>query len=57
MSVVIQANAAQRLMSAGCVFICVFYITSEMQQLIKFSLLLPALYMFRAVFPPIIRSL
>jgi len=35
---------------------CVFYITSEMQ-LIQCSLLLSALYMFRAVFPPIIRSL
>ena len=34
----------------------VFYITNEMQ-LIQYSLLLSALYMFRAVFPPIIRSL
>ena len=38
------------------VCICVFYITNEMQ-LIQFSLLLSALYMFRAVFPPIVRSL
>jgi len=37
-------------------FICEFYITNEMQ-LIQCSLLLSALYMFRAVFPPIIRSL
>jgi hypothetical protein len=36
--------------------ICVFYITNEMQ-LIECSLLLSALYMFRAVFPPFIRSL
>ena len=35
---------------------CVFYITNEMQ-LTQRSLLLSALYMFRAVFPPIIRSL
>ena len=35
---------------------CVFYITNEMQ-LIQCPLLLSALYMFRAVFPPIIRSL
>jgi len=35
---------------------CVFYKTNEMQ-LIQWSLLLSALYMFRAVFPPIIRSL
>jgi len=34
---------------------CVFYITNEMQ-LIQCSSLLSALYMFRAVFPPIIRS-
>ena len=34
----------------------VFYITNEIQ-LIQCSLLLPALYMFRVVFPPIIRSL
>ena len=34
----------------------VFYITNEMQ-LIQCSLLLSALYMFRAVFPPIIRSI
>jgi hypothetical protein len=34
---------------------CVFYITNKMQ-LIQCSLLLSALYMFRAVFPPIIRS-
>jgi hypothetical protein len=33
---------------------CVFYITNEML-LIQCSLLLSALYMFRAVFPPIIR--
>ena len=35
---------------------CVFYITNEMQ-LKQCSLLLSALYMFRAVFPPNIRSL
>ena len=35
---------------------CVFYITNEMQH-IQRSLLLSALYMFRGVFPPIIRSL
>ena len=35
---------------------CVFYITNEMQ-LIQCSLLLSALYKFRAIFPPIIRSL
>jgi len=35
---------------------CVFYITNEMQ-LIQCSLLLSALYMFRTVFPSIIRSL
>ena len=34
----------------------VFHTTNEMQ-LIKYSLLLSAHYMFRAVFPPIIRSL
>ena len=34
----------------------VFYITNEMQ-LAQYSLLLSALYMFQAVFPPIIRSL
>ena len=34
----------------------IFYTTNEMQ-LIQYSLLLSALYMFRAVFPPIIRSL
>jgi len=34
----------------------VFYITNEIQ-LIQCSLLLLALYIFRAVFPPIIRSL
>ena len=39
-----------------CIVRCVFYITNEMQ-LIQCSLLLSALYMFRAVFPPIIRSL
>jgi hypothetical protein len=39
-----------------CIASCVFYITNEMQ-LIQCSLLLSALYMFRAVFPPIIRSL
>jgi hypothetical protein len=33
----------------------VFYITNEMQ-LIQCSLLLSALYMFRAVFPPIING-
>jgi len=40
----------------SCIARCVFYITSEMQ-LIQCYLLLSALYMFRAVFPPIIRSL
>jgi len=35
---------------------CVFYVTNEMQ-LIQWSSLLSALYMFRAVFSPIIRSL
>ena len=39
-----------------CIARSVFYITNEMQ-LIQCSLLLSALYMFRAVFPPIIRSL
>jgi len=39
-----------------CVARCVFYITNEMQ-LIYCCLLLSALYMFWAVFPPIIRSL
>ena len=39
-----------------CIARCVFYITNEMQ-LTQFSLLLSALYMFRAVFPSIIRSL
>ena len=39
-----------------CIARCVFYITDEMQ-LIQCSLLLSAIYMFRAVFPPIIRSL
>ena len=39
-----------------CIARCVFYITNGMQ-LIQFSLLLSALYMFRAVFPLIIRSL
>jgi hypothetical protein len=39
-----------------CIARCVFYITNEMQ-LIQCSSLLSALYMFRAVFPPIIRSL
>jgi len=34
---------------------CVFYITNEMQ-LIQCSLLLSTLYVFRAVFPPIVRS-
>jgi len=33
-----------------------FYITNEMQ-IIQCSLLLSALYMFRAIFPPTIRSL
>ena len=37
-------------------YLCVFYRTNEMQ-LIQCSLLLSALYMFRTVFPPIIRSL
>jgi len=36
--------------------ICLFHIANEMQS-IQCSLLLSALYMFRAVFPPIIRSL
>ena len=35
---------------------CVLYITNEMQ-FIQCFLLLPALYMFRAVFPPFISSL
>ena len=35
---------------------CVFYITNKMQ-LVQCSLLLSVLYMFRAAFPPIIRSL
>jgi len=39
-----------------CIVRCVFYTTNEMQ-LIQCSLLLSALYMFRAVFPPIIGSL
>jgi len=39
-----------------CIARRVFYITNEMQ-IIQCSLLLSALYMFRAVFPPIIRSL
>ena len=39
-----------------CIARCVFYITNEMQ-LTQCSLLLSALYMFREVFPPIIRSL
>ena len=39
-----------------CIARCVFYITNEMQ-LTQCSLLLSALYMFRAVFSPIIRSL
>ena len=39
-----------------CIARSVFYINNEMQ-LIQFSLLLSALYMIRAVFPPIIRSL
>ena len=39
-----------------CIARCVFYITNEMQ-IIQCSLLSSALYMFRAVFPPIIRSL
>jgi len=38
-----------------CIARCVFYIINEMH-LIQCSLLLSALYMFRAVFPPIIRS-
>jgi len=38
-----------------CIARCVCYITNEMQ-LIQYTLLLSALYMFRAVFPPIIRS-
>jgi len=40
----------------SCIARCVFYITNGMQ-LIQHSLLLSALYMFRGVFPPIIRSL
>jgi hypothetical protein len=39
-----------------CIARCVFYITNEMH-LIQCSLLLSELYMFRAVFPPIIRRL
>jgi hypothetical protein len=39
-----------------CITRCVFYITNEMQR-IQCSLLLSALYVFRAVSPPIIRSL
>jgi len=39
-----------------CIARCVFYITYKVQ-LIQCSLLLSALYMFRAVFPPIIGSL
>jgi hypothetical protein len=39
-----------------CIIRCIsFYIPNEMQ-LIQCSLLLSVLYMFRAVFPPIIRS-
>ena len=40
-----------------CIARCVFCITNEMQLIQSFSLLLPVLYMFRAVFPPIVRSL
>jgi hypothetical protein len=39
-----------------CIARWVLYITNEMQ-LVQYSLLLQALYMFGAVFPPIIRSL
>jgi len=39
-----------------CIARCVFYTTNEMQ-LIQCSLLLSALYMFRAGFSPVIRSL
>ena len=39
-----------------CIARFVFYITNEMQLMQHYSLL-SALYMFRAVFPPIIRSL
>jgi len=39
-----------------CIARCVFYITNEVQ-LIQYSLLLSAVYMFRAIFPPIIRNL
>jgi hypothetical protein len=49
-----QADEAWEPSNDGIV--CVFYITNEMQ-LIQCSLLLSALYMFRAVFPPVIRSL
>jgi len=45
-----------QIISQKSIIHCVFYITKEMQ-LIQYSLLLSALYMFRAVFPPIIRSL
>jgi hypothetical protein len=40
-----------------CIARCVFYITNEMQLIQCYLLLLSALYMFRAFFPPIIRSL
>jgi len=40
-----------------CIARCVFYITNEMQLIQCSLLLLSALYMFRALFPPIIRSL
>jgi len=39
-----------------CIARCVFYITNELQ-LVQGPLLLSALYMIQAVFPPIIRSL
>jgi hypothetical protein len=48
------ASVHKRLLKAYCK--CVFYITNEMQ-LTQCSLLLSALYMFRAVFPPIVRGL
>jgi len=40
-----------------CIARCVFYITNEMQLIQRYLLLSSALYMFRAGFPPIIRSL
>jgi hypothetical protein len=51
-----QFSFVDLMFMAPCITRCVFYITNEMQH-IQFSLLLSALYMFRAGFPPIIRSL